>query len=182
MNNSETRRLTREKYKDIRNIRTTTTAAPTTITTAISSYLTSSTSSTTSRTWSPSLPVVTRRQPSSRSKYKSSEANYLALRRNNNYKARQYQSSTSPGMSTLASVGFSLRNWQFDEIFFFINGQFNWQVLKATFQHQSISEVSRMRLGIWSTNWSQTWKICSDSTKTFCPLTVPSWRKPSSQR
>ena len=107
MNNSERWRLTREKYKDIRNIRTTTTAAPTTITTAISSYLTSST---TSRTWSPPLPVVTRRQPSSRSKYKSSEANYLALRRNNNYKARQYRSSTSPGMSTLASIGFSLRN------------------------------------------------------------------------
>ena len=94
MNNSERWRMTREKYKDIRNIRTTTTAAPTTI----SSYLTSST---TSRTWSPPLPVVTRRQPSSRSKYKSSEANYLALRRNNNYKARQYSTSTSPGMSKL---------------------------------------------------------------------------------
>ena len=59
---------------------------------------------TTSRTWSP--PLEMRRQPSSRSKYKSSEANYLALRRNNNYKARQYRSSTSPGMSTLASIVF----------------------------------------------------------------------------
>ena len=88
MINSENRRL-REKLKDIRNIRTT--AAPVTpeISRAIS-YLTSTTT-----TWSP---PVNRRL---KSKYKSAEANYLALRRNNNYKARQYSSSTSPGMSKL---------------------------------------------------------------------------------
>ena len=112
MNNSENRRL-REKQKDIRNIRTTasttastpasttasttesTTAATTAFTTALSTALSSLTSVT---TWSP--PVELRRHQSSQ-KYKSAEANYLALRRNNNYKARQY-SSTSPGMSTLA--------------------------------------------------------------------------------
>ena len=100
MNNSENRRLRGER-EDIRNIRTTaaTTPASPGLSTA-ASYLTSVT------TWSP--PVEARRHQSSQSKYKSAEANYLALRRNNNYKARQYSSttSTSPGMSTLVAITF----------------------------------------------------------------------------
>ena len=84
---SENRRL-REKHKDIRNIRTT--VASTLVSPAIS-YLSSI---------STEPPPVDRRL-SLKSKYKSAEANYLALRRNNNYKARQYSTSTSPGMSKL---------------------------------------------------------------------------------
>ena len=80
--NPENRRL-REKHKDIRNIRTTVSPAI--------SYLSSI---------STEPPLVDRRL-SLKSKYKSAEANYLALRRNNNYKARQYSTSTSPGMSKL---------------------------------------------------------------------------------
>ena len=84
----------REKQKDIRNIRTTAASSPVTpaLSTAIS-YLSSVTTG-------PPPPPVERRL-SFKSKYKSAEANYLALRRNNNYKARQYSSSTSPGMSKL---------------------------------------------------------------------------------
>ena len=85
--NPENRRL-REKHKDIRNIRTT--VASTLVSPAIS-YLSSI---------STEPPPVDRRL-SLKSKYKSAEANYLALRRNNNYKARQYSTSTSPGMSKL---------------------------------------------------------------------------------
>ena len=85
--NPENRRL-REKHKDIRNIRTTVASTP--VSPAIS-YLSSI---------STEPPPVDRRL-SLKSKYKSAEANYLALRRNNNYKARQYSTSTSPGMSKL---------------------------------------------------------------------------------
>ena len=85
--NPENRRL-REKHKDIRNIRTTVASTP--VSPAIS-YLSSI---------STEPPLVDRRL-SLKSKYKSAEANYLALRRNNNYKARQYSTSTSPGMSKL---------------------------------------------------------------------------------
>ena len=83
----------REREKNIRNIRTTT-AVP-----SLSPGVSRAVSSITSvATLSP--PVEIKRQSSQR-KYKSAaEANYLALRRNNNYKARQYSStSTSPGIS-----------------------------------------------------------------------------------
>ena len=87
-------RRQREKLKNIRNIRTTTaipSLAPEISTAA--SYLTSVTT-----------PVVIRRQ-SLQWKYNSAEANYLALRGNNNYKARQYSSTTtSPGISKLKTV------------------------------------------------------------------------------
>lgn len=96
-------RKLREKLrqKDIRNIRPTETSSSPIIST--SALTTPDPFSTSTYLTSISSPVPERRP---QSKYKSAEANYLALRRkNNNYKARQYTStSTTPAPKQKRSI------------------------------------------------------------------------------
>lgn len=81
-----------------------------------------------------------------KSRYKSAEANYLALRGRNNYKARQYTSSTtsstttSPGKSTLDNL-ILVREAKFQGLC---------KVVGMVFAHQMIFSLEKKYLRIFA--------------------------------
>ena len=76
-----------------------------------------------------------------KSRYKSAEANYLALRGRNNYKARQYTSSTTtpPGKSTLDNL-ILVRKAKFQGLC---------KVVEMVFAHQMIFSLKKKYLRIF---------------------------------
>ena len=77
-----------------------------------------------------------------KSKYRSAEANYLALRGKNNYKARQYTSSTTtpPGKSTLDNL-ILVRKAKFQGLC---------KVVEMVFAHQMIFSLEKKYLRIFA--------------------------------